>query len=60
MANIVVSQGLWRRHRTVLLASSALLVRGIAQVGQGTASIVADRITPLDLKTLAATSRDFR
>jgi error-prone DNA polymerase len=60
MANIVVSPGLWQRHRRVLLASPALLIRGIAQVGQGTVSVVADQITALDLKSLAAASRDFR
>ncbi|MFF4599764.1 hypothetical protein [Amycolatopsis sp. NPDC001319] len=45
------------------MSSPALLVRGIAQVGQvgqGTVSLVADQVTPLDLKSLAATSRDFR
>ncbi|MDT8912227.1 OB-fold nucleic acid binding domain-containing protein [Amycolatopsis sp. PS_44_ISF1] len=60
MVNIVVSPGLWQRHRRTLLASTALLIRGIAQTGQGTVSVVADHITPLDLTTLAAASRDFR
>lgn len=39
---------------------NAFLVRGIAQVGQGTVLIVADQFTPLDLKALATKSRDFR
>ncbi|QRP49051.1 hypothetical protein [Amycolatopsis sp. FDAARGOS 1241] len=42
------------------LTSPALLVRGIAQVGQGTVSLAADQVTPLDPKSLAVASRDFR
>ncbi|WIX83031.1 hypothetical protein QRX50_20840 [Amycolatopsis carbonis] len=60
MANVIVSVGMWRRDRQIWLSSPALLVRGIAQVGQGTVSLVADQVTPLDLKSLAASSRDFR
>ncbi|MEV0068043.1 MULTISPECIES: hypothetical protein [unclassified Amycolatopsis] len=48
----------WRRQ--VWLSSPALLVRSIAQAGQGAVSLVADQITPLDLKSLAAASHDFR
>ncbi|WIX76796.1 hypothetical protein QRX50_35985 [Amycolatopsis carbonis] len=51
---------MWRQHRQLWLNSPALLVRGIAQVGQDTVSLVADQVTPLDLKSLAAASRDFR
>ncbi|MEV4601325.1 hypothetical protein AB0K15_28480 [Amycolatopsis sp. NPDC049253] len=47
---------MWRRHRQLWLSSPALLVRGIAQVGPGTVSLVADQVTPLDLKSLAAAS----
>jgi error-prone DNA polymerase len=36
------------------------VIRGKAQVTQGTASLVADAITPLDLRALAGRSRDFR
>ncbi|MEU4674702.1 hypothetical protein AB0F91_43840, partial [Amycolatopsis sp. NPDC023774] len=60
MCNVIVSIGLWRRDRQIWLSSPALLVRGIAQVGHGTVSLVADQVTPLDLKSLAASSRDFR
>lgn len=38
----------------------ALVVRGVAQVVPGSVSLVADRITPLDLHALGAASRDFR
>ncbi|WIX83471.1 hypothetical protein QRX50_23290 [Amycolatopsis carbonis] len=51
---------MWKRDRQIWLGSPALLVRGIAQVGQGTVSLVADQVTPLDLKSLASSSRDFR
>ncbi|WP_406639115.1 error-prone DNA polymerase [Amycolatopsis sp. WGS_07] len=60
MANVIVSIGMWRHSQRVLKGSSAVVVRGIAQVSQGTVSIVADRITPLDLKNLAVKSRNFR
>ncbi|WP_432850556.1 hypothetical protein ACQPXB_08225 [Amycolatopsis sp. CA-161197] len=51
---------MWRKFRNTWLNNSALLVRGIAQVGQGTVSLVADQVTRLDFKSLAAASRDFR
>jgi error-prone DNA polymerase len=60
MANVVVSVGMWQRSRQILANHSALVVRGIAQVSQGSVSIVADQITGLDLRSLAAPSRDFR
>ncbi|MEV4604774.1 hypothetical protein AB0K15_46425 [Amycolatopsis sp. NPDC049253] len=53
----VVRSTLWRK---VWLNSPVLLVRGIAQVGQDTVPLVADHATPLDLKSLASGSRDFR
>ncbi|WP_410606581.1 error-prone DNA polymerase [Amycolatopsis sp. lyj-109] len=59
MANVVVSPGLWHRQRSAL-RSPAVVVRGIVQVGQGTATVVADRIVPLDVRGLALPSRDFR
>jgi error-prone DNA polymerase len=60
MLNIVVSQGLWRRARQVALGSSALLVRGIVQAAQGVVSVNADQLETIDLRGLAASSRDFR
>ncbi|GAA4554525.1 OB-fold nucleic acid binding domain-containing protein [Amycolatopsis samaneae] len=60
MTNVVVSEGLWRRERTTLLNATALLIRGTAQVGQGTVSLVANKVTALDLATLADRLRDFR
>ncbi|WP_432844950.1 hypothetical protein ACQPXB_27790 [Amycolatopsis sp. CA-161197] len=60
MCNVVVSVGSWGSARQAWLNNSALFARGIAQVGQGTVSLVADHVTPLDLKSLASASRDFR
>ncbi|MEV6876713.1 error-prone DNA polymerase [Amycolatopsis sp. NPDC051128] len=59
MANVLVSPGVCQRFRQAL-RSPAVVVRGIVQVGQGTATVVADRIVPLDLRGLAVRSRDFR
>ncbi|MDS0140539.1 MULTISPECIES: error-prone DNA polymerase [unclassified Amycolatopsis] len=60
MINVVVHPSTWTKFRQILATSSALVIRGQAQVTQGTASVVADQITPLDLRALAARSRDFR
>lgn len=60
MLNIVVTQRLFHRSRRVLLASNALLIRGIAQVTEGTCTVVADQVQPLDLQGLVSKSRDFR
>ncbi|RSM72904.1 hypothetical protein DL991_32400 [Amycolatopsis sp. WAC 01375] len=60
MANILVSPGLFHRSRKVLVASNALLFRGIAQVTEGSSTLVADHVRPLELRGLASQSRDFR
>ncbi|WP_208635853.1 hypothetical protein [Amycolatopsis thailandensis] len=60
MANILVSPGLFHRSRKVLLASNALVFRGIAQVTEGSSTLAADQVRPLDLQGLASKSRDFR
>ncbi|MFF4598039.1 error-prone DNA polymerase [Amycolatopsis sp. NPDC001319] len=60
MTNVIVSVGVWRRNRRLLQNHSVLVVRGIAQVGQGTVSVVADHLAALDLTGLAQKSRDFR
>jgi error-prone DNA polymerase len=58
--NVVCSAGLWRRYRAVALASTAMLVRGTVQIGDGgVASLYADHLEPLRLG-VAHTSRDFR
>ncbi len=61
MANIICSPGAWERWRDAARGASALLVRGRLERVDGVVSVVADKITPLDLGLLPATSsRDFR
>ncbi|MGW5722992.1 helix-hairpin-helix domain-containing protein [Amycolatopsis sp. NPDC003865] len=60
LANVVVHATTWARFAQVLRSSSAVVVRGRAQVAQGAAWLIADRVTELDLRALAAGSRDFR
>ncbi|WP_199543031.1 error-prone DNA polymerase [Prauserella sp. PE36] len=59
MVNVVVSQGLRRKYRHAVRTASALLVRGILEAGNGAINLVADQLTPLDMRQLATTSRDF-
>ncbi|QKV81139.1 hypothetical protein HUT10_10295 [Amycolatopsis sp. Hca4] len=59
MANVLVSPGLFHRFKQVL-RNPAIVVRGVVQIGQGTASVVADQVAPLDIRNLALPSRDFR
>jgi error-prone DNA polymerase len=60
MVNVICSRGLFLRTKTVVLNSPALLIRGIVQIGQGVVTVVADKLTPVDLCELATPSRDFR
>ncbi|SEB47100.1 error-prone DNA polymerase, DnaE-like [Amycolatopsis tolypomycina] len=60
MANVLVSPGLWQRHRRIARASAALLIRGQVQAAEGVVTLVADRIEALDLSMATAPSRDFR
>jgi len=59
MVNVVISSGLFHRIRPVLLASNAIVVRGVVEIGQGAISLLADQITPLDLKAPGTKSRRF-
>jgi error-prone DNA polymerase len=59
MLNVVCSPGLWARHRRLAREATALLVRGVLQNSSGAASLNADLLLPLDLRT-AHRSRDFR
>ncbi|WP_410570412.1 error-prone DNA polymerase [Amycolatopsis sp. cmx-4-61] len=60
MTNVIVHTTTWARFQQVLRSSSAVVVRGRAQVAQGAASLIADQVTSLDLRALAGRSRDFR
>ncbi|MEV3936453.1 error-prone DNA polymerase [Glycomyces sp. NPDC049804] len=66
IANIVCSQGLWKRWQSVASVARALVVRGAVEkphdaVGDHVMPmIVADKLTLLDLSSPSAPSRDFR
>ena len=60
MLNVVCSEGLWARYRTVALGSAALLVRGrLERSPEGVLNLVADRLQKLPL-AVPVKSRDFR
>lgn len=70
LINVVVSPGLWAKYRTVAATSRNMLIRGIIQNANGTASVVADKLVDLStvlrsggdgtLTVAAGRSRDFR
>ncbi len=61
MVNVICSPGAWQRWRDSARSSPALLVRGRLERVDGVASVVAEKISPLDLGLPAtAPSRDFR
>jgi error-prone DNA polymerase len=59
LVNVVVSKGVWARHRRVARASPALLIRGRLERSEGVINVVAERMEPLPLAT-PTKSRDFR
>ncbi|MEU6857558.1 error-prone DNA polymerase [Glycomyces sp. NPDC046736] len=66
IANIVCSQGLWKRWQSVATVAKALRVRATVERPQDVGDavvmpmLVADKLTLLDLHSPAAPSRDFR
>ena len=66
IANIVCSQGLWKRWQSVASVAKALVIRGAVEKPVDAAKdltmpmIVADKLTLLDLNSPSAPSRDFR
>ena len=68
LANVMVTQGLWRRQRKEALATKMVVIRGIVHNSAGAASVTADLIEPMEpelraAKTLGSVhekSRDFR
>jgi error-prone DNA polymerase len=60
MVNVVCSPGLWARYRRIARNSSALLVRGVVENVDGALSLVADQLSPLNLRVAMTKSRDFR
>jgi error-prone DNA polymerase len=59
MVNVLCSRGVWARHRKLAQTASALVVRGIVQNASGAVTVVADRMSPVDMK-VASRSRDFQ
>jgi error-prone DNA polymerase len=59
MVNILCSRGVWGRHRKLAQTASALVIRGIVQNASGAVTVVADRMSPIDMK-VSSRSRDFR
>ncbi|GAS89880.1 error-prone DNA polymerase [Mycolicibacterium brisbanense] len=59
MVNVLCAPGVWARHRKLAQTASALVIRGIVQNASGAVTVLADRMSPVDLK-VASRSRDFR
>ena len=59
MVNVLCAPGVWARHRKLAQSAVALVVRGIVQNASGAVTVVADRMSPLDLR-VGSKSRDFR
>ena len=61
LMNVMVSPGLWSRHRVLARTARAMIIRGIVQNATGAVSVVADKLEPLDFgEFLSRGSRDFR
>lgn len=59
MLNIVCSAGLWDRYRHILRHSSAVVIRGMVERGDGATNFVADGAEALNLH-VTGRSRDFQ
>jgi error-prone DNA polymerase len=59
MVNVLCSRGVWGRHRRLAQTASALVIRGIVQNASGAVTVVADRMSPIDMR-VSSRSRDFR
>lgn len=61
LLNVMVTPGLWARHKTLARTARALVVRGIVQNASGAVTVAADKLEPLELSEwLSRGSRDFR
>jgi error-prone DNA polymerase len=56
---VVCSRGLWARHRKLAQTASAMVIRGQVQNATGAVTVVADRLSKLDMR-ITSRSRDFR
>jgi error-prone DNA polymerase len=59
MVNVLCAPGVWARYRKLAQTASALVIRGIVQNASGAVTVLADRMSPVDLKVVSR-SRDFR
>jgi error-prone DNA polymerase len=59
IANVIVTPGLFARHRLVLVAAPLLVVEGILQSQDGVVSVRARRVTPMPVRGDAIPSHDF-
>jgi error-prone DNA polymerase len=48
MLNVICTQGVWNRYRTVARTASAMVVRGIVERNDGATNLVADKISSLE------------
>src|SRR5437870_3538449 len=59
IANVIVTPGLFARHRLVLVTEPFLLVEGILQAHDNVVSLRAERVTPLPRRRDHVLSHDF-
>lgn len=59
MVNVLCTPQLWNRHRRLAQTASAMVIRGIVQNATGAVTVVADRLSKLDMR-VGSKSRDFR
>jgi error-prone DNA polymerase len=59
IANVIVTPGLFARHRLVLVTAPALFVEGILQSQDGVLSVRAQRVTAVPVRGHAIPSHDF-
>jgi error-prone DNA polymerase len=57
--NVIFSKGAWTRWSQVARGSPALVIRGSLERGQGTMTLVAEFVEPLELAATTP-SRDWR
>ncbi|PZS19640.1 MAG: error-prone DNA polymerase, partial [Acidimicrobiales bacterium] len=61
MVNVICSQGVWARHRSVARTALALVVKGRLEKADGVVNLVAERLEALSLGAgPTPSSRDFR
>ncbi len=59
MVNVLCAPGVWARHRKLAQSAPALIIRGIVQNATGAVTVLADRMSPVDLQ-VRSRSRDFQ